>query len=347
MSKLIIMTDSNSGITQEEAKKLGIFAVPMPVIVNGEEYLEDITISQSQFYEFLKNNADVKTSQPSRAYLEDTWKELLKTHEDIVYIPMSSGLSGTCANAQNYAKGFKGKVQVVDNKRISLTQKESVMEALAMAQKGKSAVDIKKYLESTKSRASIYIILNTLKYIKKGGRISPAVAVLGEMLKIKPVLYTRGDEFKKFTMSMSVKQAEKKVLEQIGKELETEFKKEYDAGCMTISLAYTYSDDEAKRFKADLINAYPKLKFHYIDALSLSVACHIGPDALGIAMSVNNYMKEDVKKSSKPKETKKSDPKSKPKKKVDKPEKKEKPAKASKTEKQKAAKKAKTNKSKE
>ncbi len=331
MSKVIVMTDSNSGITQEEAKKLGIFAVPMPVIVNGEEYLEDISISQEQFYEFLKNNADVKTSQPSQVYLVETWEELLKNYDEIVYIPMSSGLSGTCANSITSAKKFKGKVHVVDNKRISLTQKESVMEAIAMVKKGKSAADIKKYLEQTRGKASIYIVLNTLKYIKKGGRISPAVAVLGEMLKIKPVLYTRGDEFKKFTMAMSVKQAERKVLEQIGKELETEFKKEYDAGCMTISLAYTYSDTEAKRFEADIRTAFPKLQFHFIDALSLSVACHIGPDALGIALSVNNYMKEDkkttkVKKSTNKTKTTKSKPA-----KAEKPVTAEKPAKVKET----------------
>ena len=180
---------------QSEAESLGIFVIPMPFTIDGEEFLEEISISQNKFYEFLDNDADVKTSQPSQFYLEELWNKYLMSYDELVYIPMMSGLSGTCENAKRFAKKYNGRVVVVDNARISLTQKESVLEALKMAKLGMSALQIKEYLEKTAHIASIYITVSCLKYLKKGGRISPTVAAVGSLLNVKPILYTRGASF--------------------------------------------------------------------------------------------------------------------------------------------------------
>jgi len=292
MKKVKIVTDSNSGILQSEAEELGIYVIPMPFTVNNEEFLEEISISQEDFYKHLENDADVKTSQPSQYYLENLWNDLLKDNDELVYIPMCSGLSATCANAKRYAENFDGKVQVVDNLRISVTQKESVFEAIELAKKGKSAEDIKKYLEESKHKASIYITIGTYKYLKKGGRINPAVATIGSLLNVKPILYTRGEKFNKFAMTMSLAQAKKKMIAKIKEELETEFKNEYEKGKMYISVAHTQNHDEAEKFKNEILAAIPNAKFHFVDPLSLSVSCHIGPGALAIAMAVNNYCKD-------------------------------------------------------
>lgn len=288
MSKIRIITDSNSGILQSEAEQLNITVIPMPFTINNEEFLEEITIDQNKFYEYLKTDADVKTSQPSQYYLENLWNEILKNYDEILYIPMSSGLSATCSNAIRYAENFKGKVTVVDNKRISLTQKESVLEAIELCKQGKSVKDIKDYLENTKAKNSIYITLGTLKYIKKGGRINPAVATIGSLLKVKPILCSRGEKFDKFSMSMSLSQAKKKMIEKIKSELENEFQEEYKQGKMVFSVAHTQNETEALKFKDEILEAIPNIRFRFIDPLSLSVACHIGPGALAIAICVNN-----------------------------------------------------------
>ena len=292
MKKVKIVTDSNSGILQSEAKELGIYVIPMPFTVNNEEYLEEISMSQEEFFKHLESDADVKTSQPSQYYLENLWNDLLKENDEILYIPMCSGLSATCANAKRYAESFDNKVHVVDNLRISVTQRESVMEAIALAKKGKSAQDIKKYLEETKNKASIYITLGTLKYLKKGGRINPAVATIGTLLKVKPILFTRGDKFNKYAMTMSLAQAKKKMIEKIKEELETEFKDEYAKGKMYLSIAHTQNEAEALKFKDEVLAAIPNVKIHYIAPLSLSVSCHIGSGALALAMAVNNYAQD-------------------------------------------------------
>lgn len=289
MKKIKIITDSNSGILQSEAEELGIYVIPMPFTINNEEYLEEISMSQDEFYKHLENDADVKTSQPSQYYLENLWNDLLKDNDELLYIPMCSGLSATCVNAKRYAENFDNKVHVVDNLRISVTQRESVMEAIALAQKGKSASDIKKYLEDSKHKASIYITLGTLKYLKKGGRINPAVATIGTLLKVKPILYTRGDKFNKFAMTMSLAQAKKKMIEKIKEELETEFKEEYEKGKMYLSIAHTQNEAEALKFKEEVLAAIPNIEVHFVSPLSLSVSCHIGPGALALAMAVNNY----------------------------------------------------------
>ena len=287
MKKLAIVTDSNSGISQQEANKLGIYIVPMPFTIDGKEYLEEISISQDEFFALLDKGADVKTSQPSQFYLEQLWEELLKEYESVLFIPMASGLSGTCENAKNYAKKYDGHIVVVDNLRISVPQKLSVYEAIKMAKKGKSAEEIKNYLESTKSLYSIYITPKTLKYLKKGGRITPAAAALGNLLNLKPILTSQGQSFDKFAITMSLGQAKRKMIEKIKSELETEFKEANEQGKIALLAAYARDRGEALKFKDD-IEKELGLKVMFVDPLSLSIACHTGPGAIGIGICYYN-----------------------------------------------------------
>ncbi len=291
MKKVTILTDSNSGITQEEGKALGIRVLPMPFTINDEEYLEDINMTQEKFFEFLEKDADVKTSQPSQISLEEIWDEILQTSDELVYIPMSSGLSGTCENAKVYAQKYDGRVQVVDNLRISISQKMSVWEAIEMAKMGMSAKEIKEFLEKTKAKSSIYIVMGVLKYLKKGGRISPAAAALGDMLKLKPVLYSRGKSFEKFATTMSLTQAKKKILQKFRSELEGEFSDEYAKGQMVFGIAHTQFKEEALKFKEEIEKEFPNMKVVMVDNLSLSVACHIGPGSLGVGIFANHFAK--------------------------------------------------------
>ena len=292
MSKILVITDSNSGIKQDEAKQLGIFVIPMPFTVDGEEYLEDINLTQTEFYNMLNDNTDVKTSQPSQYYLEDLWGQYLNEYDEILHIPMSSGLSSACDNAKKYAERFENRVVVVDNKRISLTQKESVMEALELIKQGRSAVEIKEYLEETAHKSSIYIMVSNIKYLKNGGRISPAALAFGAMLKVKPILTTKGAKFEKFGVALTQGQAKQKMLQKVKQEMETIFKNEYDEGKMVVSVAHTCNIEDALKFKEQIIKELPNIKFHFVDELSLSVACHIGAGAIAIATSVNNFMQE-------------------------------------------------------
>lgn len=287
MEKVKIITDSNSGILQSEAKELGIVVIPMPFMIDGEEYEEEISISQAQFYEKLAGNPNISTSQPAPGYLTELWDEQLKEADSLVYIPMSSGLSGTCENAKRLAEEYAGRVQVVDNERISVTQKMSVYEAIELAKQGKSALEIRQYLERTKDKASIYICVDTLKYLKKGGRISATAAALGAMLRVKPILSSRGGKFEKFAMAMSMGQAKKRMIQQIRAELNGEFKQEYEAGKMVLYVAHTQNEEEALKFKAEVESEF-NMAVKFVDPLSLSVSCHIGPGALALAMSVNN-----------------------------------------------------------
>ncbi len=282
MANIKIVTDSNSGITQAEAKELGIFVVPMPFLIDGEEYFEDINLTQEQFYEHLQGEATVSTSQPAALSVTELWDELLKDGSDIVHIPMSSGLSETCHTAQNLAKEYGGRVQVVDNQRISVTQKQSVLDAMKLAKEGKSAAEIKEYLEKTKFDSSIYISLDTLKYLKKGGRLTPAAALIGTILKIKPVLQLQGEKLDAFKKVHSLKQAKAEMIAAIRNDLLTRFKPYLDAGEMTISVAHTNNYQEAQTFKAELEATFPNIPVTYVDPLSLSVSCHIGPGALAV-----------------------------------------------------------------
>lgn len=290
MSKIAVVTDSNSGITQDEARKMGIVVIPMPFTIDGEEYLEDISISQEEFYDKLNINTEVMTSQPSQNYLEELFSTLLNYYEDIVYIPMSSGLSATCENATKYAEKFSGHVQVVDNRRISVTQRESVMEALSMVESGKSAEEIKTHLENTGEKNSIYIMLDTLKYLKKGGRISSASAILGDMFKLKPILFSNGGAFEKFAVAFTIEQGKRKIIQKLKQEIESKFAEDMEKGRLVISLAHTNSKDKIEKVREEIQKSFPNVPLHFVDPLSLSVACHIGSGAIAVALSVNYYI---------------------------------------------------------
>ena len=283
--KVAVVTDTNSGITPEEAKELGVTVVPMPFLINDEEFFEDVTLNQQQFYEKLMSGANVSTSQPNIYSVMDIWQEILKTHDQLVYIPMSSGLSNSCETAQNFAKEFEGKVEVVDNKRISVTQKQSVIDAVNLAKQGKTAAEIKEYLLNTSMNASIYIMVPTLTYLKKGGRVTPAAAVIGTLLKIKPVLQIQGAKLDKFCQVMTLNQAKRKMIDQMLKDIETRFKDLVEQNRFKIFMAYTYDKEKCLEFANEANEALKKynLKVELIDPLSLSVSCHIGPGAIAIA----------------------------------------------------------------
>ena len=285
MANVRIVTDSNSGITQAEAEKLGISVIPMPFLIDGEEFFEDINLTQAQFYEHLKNDANVSTSQPAVGSVTELWDKLLKEGGEIVHIPMSSGLSESCHTAESLSKDYGGKVQVVDNQRISITQKQSVYDAIELAKQGKSAAEIKEILLKTKFDSSIYISLDTLKYLKKGGRLTPAAALIGTILRIKPVLQIQGEKLDAFKKVNTLKKAKEVMINAIRSDFETRFKSLVESGEMQLSIAYTADDTEAKIFAGEIKEAFPNVPLCFIDPLSLSVSCHIGPGALAVACS--------------------------------------------------------------
>ncbi len=278
MSKIAIVTDSNSGITQERGKELGIFVLPMPFYIDGNLYFEDISLTQEDFYKKLQEDADISTSQPSPGDLMDFWENILKEYDEIVHIPMSSGLSGSCQTAMTLADDYDGKVHVVDNQRISVTQEQSVYDAMALVKAGKSAEEIKQILEEEKLEASIYIMVDTLKYLKKGGRITPAAAALGSMLNLKPVLQLQGEKLDSFAKVRGVKAAKRTMLKAIKNDLETRF-----AGKkMVLGIAYTSRDEEeVQKWKEEVQGAFPGYEI-VMNPLSLSVSCHIGPGSLAV-----------------------------------------------------------------
>ena len=283
MSKIAIVTDSNSGITQEEGRRLGVSVIPMPFFINEKMYLEGITLSQDEFYQWLKSDASISTSQPSPGETMGLWDNLLKEYDEIVQIPMSSGLSATCATAMGLAQEYEGRVHVVDNQRISVTQRQSVEDAIALRDAGKSGAEIKKILEEEKFNSSIYITLETLKYLKKGGRITPAAAAIGTVLNLKPVLQIQGEKLDAFSKARTMKQARSMMITAITRDLETRFgdvtgEKTY------IDVAHTDNDEMAQELAAELRELFPETEVH-VDPLSLSVACHIGPGALAVALS--------------------------------------------------------------
>lgn len=282
MKKVAIVVDSNSGIFQEEGKTLGLTVIPMPFIVNDEEYFEGVNLSQEEFFVKLREDADISTSQPSIGQITETWDDLLKTHEGIVHIPMSSALSQSCETATSFAEKYNGKVQVVNNRRISITQKQSAFDALKMAEEGKSAKEIKDYLEATSADSSIYIMVDTLKYLKKGGRLTPAVAAIGTLLRIKPVLQIQGGKLDTFAKVMNVPSAKQKMINAIKKDLETRFAEYVKNGEMKIAVAYTDCLDKAKQFAEEIKEAIANIELIFVDPLSLSIACHIGSGALAI-----------------------------------------------------------------
>ena len=284
MGKVAILTDSNSGITQAQSKELGVKVIPMPFFIDGEQYFEDINLTQEEFYEKLKNDADISTSQPSIGTLQEYFDELLKDNDEVVFIPMSSGLSGTCQTATMVAGDYDGKVQVVNNQRISVTMRQSVIDAKALADKGMNAEEIKNILEKHKMDSSIYITLETLKYLKKGGRITPAAAAIGTMLKLNPVLQIQGEKLDAFAKARGKASAKKIMLKAMKDDCENRFKDYAAEGKLHMEVAYTGNEEEANEWAEVVKEAFPEYDFH-MDPLSLSVACHIGYGSLAIAVS--------------------------------------------------------------
>ena len=282
MGKIAIVTDSNSGITQEQAKKMGVHVIPMPFYINETMYLEGVTLTQEEFYERLKNDEPISTSQPSPAEVCGLWDMLLKENDEIVHIPMSSGLSNSCETAMGLARDYDGKVQVVDNQRISVTQYQSVVDALALREAGKSAAEFKEVLEAEKLESSIYITLETLKYLKKGGRITPAAAAIGTVLNLKPVLQIQGEKLDAYTKVRGKKQAKRAMLKAAQEDMRERFAEYEKEGLMCIESAYTGNPEEAEEFKKEIEAAFPGHEVH-MTPLSLSIACHIGHGALAVA----------------------------------------------------------------
>jgi len=282
--KIAIVTDSNSGVTQAQAKELGITVIPMPFMINGETYEEDINLTQEQFYTHLTDGAEISTSQPSPQTVMNQWNELLKEYDQIVHIPMSSGLSGSCQTAMMLADEdeYEGKVFVVNNQRISVTQRQSAIDAKAMADKGMDGEEIKRVLEETKLESSIYITVDTLKYLKKGGRITPAAAALGTLLRIKPVLQIQGEKLDSFSKARTIKQAKCTMITAIEHDIKNRFH-DPEAEHTWLQLAYTYDREMAEEFLEEVKAHFPKSVGIHMDPLSLSVACHIGPGAIALA----------------------------------------------------------------
>ena len=275
------MTDSNSGITQQEAKELGVSVLPMPFYIGEDLFFEDISLTQEAFYEKLEGDAEIHTSQPSPGDILNLWEDLLEQYDEIVHIPMSSGLSGSCETAAMLAQDFDGRVQVVNNQRISVTQRQSVLEAKALAEQGKTAKEIKHILELHKMDSSIYIMVDTLKYLKKGGRVTPAGAALGTLLRIKPVLEIQGEKLDAFAKARSVKQAKAIMVNAILKDIQTRFGGDASPEQIKIMMAHTMNEEEIKLWRQELAEVFPGHEI-LINPLSLSVACHIGPGSLAI-----------------------------------------------------------------
>ena len=285
MGNVAIVTDSNSGISQAEGKELGIYVIPMPFLVDGKLYFEDVDMNKEQFYHFLENDADLSTSQPSPGDVMDLWAKLLTEYDEIVHIPMSSGLSASCSTAMGLARDYDGKVQVVDNQRISVTMQQSVMDAKHLVAAGKSAAQIKEILEKEALESSIYLMVDTLKYLKKGGRITPAAALLGSALNLKPILQIQGDKLDAYKKVRGVKAAKKNMLEAMKKDVEDRFSDYVTKGQLKLHVAYTTDEETARQWKEEVQSVFPDIAISRMDPLSFSVTCHTGPGVLAIAAS--------------------------------------------------------------
>ena len=279
MKKTAIVTDSNSGITQSRGKELGIYVLPMPFFIDGELFLEDISLTQEQFYERLGADSEISTSQPSPGDVMELWEKLLREYDEIVHIPMSSGLSNSCETAMSIAAEYDGKVQVVNNQRISVTQEQSVYDAMKLRSQGKTAREIREVLEREKFQSSIYITVDTLKYLKKGGRVTPAAAAIGTVLNLKPVLQIQGEKLYAFAKVRGWKAAKKTMLKAIEADLSGRFADVKED--MILGMAYTCSREEAQEWKKEIQERFPGYEM-LEGPLSLSVACHIGPGAMAV-----------------------------------------------------------------
>ena len=284
MSKIAIITDSNSGINFEAGKEIGVRVLPMPFLIDGKTYYEEISLSQTEFFEKLESDVDISTSQPSPESVMKIWDEALEEADEVVYIPMSSGLSSSCHTALMLADDYEGKVQVVDNQRISVTQRQSVLDVLELAKRGLTAAQIKEELERVKFESSIYIMLDTLKYLKKGGRITPAAAALGSALRLKPVLTIQGEKLDAFAIAKTKKQGVKKMLSAIEDDINSRFGGVDHMENIHMEIAHTKNPEAAEELRQQIIEKFG-VKQVDLYPLSLSIACHIGPGSLAVACS--------------------------------------------------------------
>ena len=285
MSKVRIITDSNSGITVEDARELGVTVLPMPFSINEEVYFEQESLTHEQFYEELAAGKDIMTTQPSPGQVMGIWDEALKEYDEIVYIPMSSGLSGSYQTAAMLAEDYEGKVHVVNNQRISVTQRQSVLDALRLLEAGKSAKEIKDILEEDKFNSSIYLMVDTLVYLKKGGRITPAAAALGTLLKLKPVLQIQGERLDAFAKARTLSQAKSIIINAVKSDIDKRFgglSKEN----ISLHMAYAHDHDRILEFKEEVLKEFPGYDIN-LYPLSLSVATHIGPGCIALAVTKN------------------------------------------------------------
>ena len=274
-----VMTDTNSGLTPAQAKELGVYLLPMPILIDGNAYYEHLSITPKEFYEKMRAKADISTTQPSPADLMDLWEEILKTHDEVVHIPMSSGLSGSHETAAGFAREFNGRVHVVDNHRISVTMRQSVLEALQMTKDGKTGAEIKAYLEKDGLESSIYIAVNTLEYLKKGGRVTAAGAAIGTVLNIKPVLQIQGGKLDAYKKVRGMLQAKKTLLEALRHDLATRF----SGMKMAVFSGYSGGDPTlGETWRREVQAAFPDYAVGMI-SLPLSICCHTGEGAVGVA----------------------------------------------------------------
>lgn len=282
MQKIAVMTDSNCGILPEKSKEMGITIVPMPLIINGKTYFEGVDITAEEFYQMQESGVDITSSLPSPASVMDLWEELLKTHEEVVYIPMSSGLSNSCASAIMLSEEYDGRVHVVDNHRISITQMQAVLDAIKMAEDGMTGAEIKEQLEKEALDASIYIAVDTLEYLKKGGRVTAAGAAIGSVLNIKPVLTIDGDKLDAFAKVRGMKSAFRMMCKALQKDLDGKLKELHESGELVLGIANTkLPEEELAQWKSEFQKAFPGEEILY-GTLNLSIGCHTGPGAVGI-----------------------------------------------------------------
>ena len=286
MPKVAVMTDSNSGITQMEGKDMGVGVVPMPFTIDEKTYYEDINLTREEFFQMMADGKDIVTSQPAPGDLMDMWDKALEKNDQIIYIPMSSGLSGSCQNARMLANEYNRRVYVVNNQRISVTQKRSVQDALALAKNGYDAARIREILERERFDASIYIMLDTLQYLKKGGRITPAAAAIGTLMRIKPVLQIKGERLDAFSKARTLNQGKTTMINAIHHDIETQFGG-VESGNVWMYAVHAQVPEAFSAFKKEVDAAFPTLPVE-AGRLSLSVCCHIGPGALAVACVKKN-----------------------------------------------------------
>lgn len=286
MSGIAIMTDSNCGIMPEEGRKLGIHVIPMPVIIDGLTYFEGVDITAEDFYKKQAAGAEITTSQPSPGDVTAMWDRLLKDYDQVIFIPMSSGLSNTCQTAVMLSDddAYRGKVYVVDNHRISVPQLQSVYDAGALAEEGKTAAEIKEILEKEALDASIYIAVDTLEYLKKGGRITPAAAAVGTVLRLKPVLTIQGGKLDSHAKTRGMKSAFRIMLQAVKDDISSRFSHLKEQGVLKVGIANTPMDEGSlAAFRAEMQKNFPDMELVY-SPLTMSIGTHIGTGGLGIGV---------------------------------------------------------------